>query len=29
MTQGHVSRGWAMLHAPKWYARISAREKNP
>ena len=27
MTEGHVSRGWAMLHAPKWYARITAREK--
>ncbi|ABF39873.1 formate dehydrogenase gamma subunit [Candidatus Koribacter versatilis Ellin345] len=26
MTEGHVSRGWAMLHAPKWYARITARE---
>jgi formate dehydrogenase subunit gamma len=29
MTEGHVSRGWAMLHAPKWYARISEREKRP
>ena len=26
MTEGHVSRGWAMLHAPKWYARIAAKE---
>ena len=29
MTEGHVSRGWAMLHAPKWYARITAGEKRP
>ena len=29
MTEGHVSRGWAMLHAPKWYARINTREKRP
>jgi formate dehydrogenase subunit gamma len=29
MTEGHVSRGWAMLHAPKWYARISSGEKRP
>lgn len=29
MTEGHVSRGWAMLHAPKWYARITARERRP
>lgn len=26
MTEGHVSRGWAMLHAPKWYARVRAKE---
>ncbi len=27
MTEGHVSRGWALLHAPKWYARITAGER--
>jgi formate dehydrogenase subunit gamma len=27
MAEGHVSRGWAMLHAPKWYARIAAGER--
>lgn len=26
MTEGHVSRGWAMLHAPKWYARITSKD---
>lgn len=29
MTEGHVSREWAMLHTPKWYARISTTEKRP
>lgn len=27
MTEGHVSRGWAMLHAPKWYAQIVNRDR--
>lgn len=26
MAEGHVSRGWAMLHAPKWYDQITSGE---